>query len=301
MALGLGTQSRRHLTELGYLTLSRFILLDPLLLFFTTVCVWLLVKLKNVQDEKGPFTLWWWITLAALGISLGCVSSVKWLGLFTVATVGLFTIYDLWRLLLDPGVTLHKAFPAHFAARAVCLIVLPIATYVFWFWVHFVVLHTEDWSMRDLPSIFHGRFDKPHYGKRYDGMPYDVAYESSQVTLRAARWNGPYLYSNAEQKYPDGSKQQIISSNNYQKSFFTFELMWSRYHEKKAGNADVKARIDYVRNGDFVRLSRCFELFRSILPVKRRLTRFRIAHRPRRHGPQHALSPDQSQPLPARL
>ena len=117
-----------------------------------------MVKFREIQEEKGPFTLHWWIWLALLGISLGCVLSVKWLGLFTVATVGLYTIYDLWRLLLDPKVTLHKALPAHFMARVLCLIILPIATYVFWFWIHFRTLNKEDYSIRDLPSIFHGRF-----------------------------------------------------------------------------------------------------------------------------------------------
>jgi len=183
------------------------------------------------------------------------VSSVKWLGLFTVATVGLYTIYDLWRLILDPKVTLHKAFPLHFLARVLCLIVLPIATYVFWFWVHFKVLQKEDYSIRDLPSIFHGRFDQPYAGKRFDGMPSDIAYESSQITLRSARWNGPHLFSNAEFKYPEGSKQQIISSSSYQKSQFTFELPWTEYHAKKAASAEEKAKIDFVRNGDLVRLS----------------------------------------------
>lgn len=226
-----------------------------MLLFFTAVSVFLLVKFRQIQEEKGAFNLEWWIWLSLLGISLGSVLSVKWLGLFTVATVGVYTIYDLWRLLLNPATTLHKALPAHFLARVLCLIIFPIATYVFWFWVHFKVLNKEDYQIRDLPTIFHGRFDKQHAGQRFDGMPYDVAYESSQVTIRAARWNGPHLFSNADHKYPEGSKQQVVSSSNFQRSQWTFELMWPRYHAKKAASPEEKSKLEFVRNGDYVRVN----------------------------------------------
>jgi dolichyl-phosphate-mannose--protein O-mannosyl transferase len=43
----------------------------------------------------------WFFWLAASGISIGLVVSVKWVGLFAIALVGIHTIEDLWELLGD--------------------------------------------------------------------------------------------------------------------------------------------------------------------------------------------------------
>jgi hypothetical protein len=53
-----------------------------------------LVKFHSYRKQE--FTPWWWIWLAATGISIGCVCSVKWVGMLGTAVVGLYTIEDLW-------------------------------------------------------------------------------------------------------------------------------------------------------------------------------------------------------------
>lgn len=47
------------------------------------------------------FELGWWMWMSVAGLSLGCAFSVKWVGLFVIALVGLRTIRDLWDLLGD--------------------------------------------------------------------------------------------------------------------------------------------------------------------------------------------------------
>jgi dolichyl-phosphate-mannose--protein O-mannosyl transferase len=44
----------------------------------------------------SPFSPDWWVWLTFTGISIGCVASVKWVGLFVTALVGVYTIEDLW-------------------------------------------------------------------------------------------------------------------------------------------------------------------------------------------------------------
>ena len=48
-----------------------------------------------------PFGRKWWFWLTLTGISLGLTVSCKWVGLFTIATIGVSTIRDLWQILGD--------------------------------------------------------------------------------------------------------------------------------------------------------------------------------------------------------
>lgn len=76
------------------------------------------------------------------GLSLGAVASCKWVGLFTIATIGLATMKQLWDLLGDLKVP-ARVWMKHFLARALCLIVLPITVYMAVFEIHFMVLQNS--------------------------------------------------------------------------------------------------------------------------------------------------------------
>ena len=124
--------------ENGLITQSRLILLDSPLVFFTALSTFCWVCFTN-ENHYEPFTEDWWLWLSLTGLSLGAVASCKWVGLFTVATVGAATIKQLWDLLGDLRVPPRLWFK-HFIARALCLIVLPILTYMAVFEIHFLIL-----------------------------------------------------------------------------------------------------------------------------------------------------------------
>jgi len=124
--------------ENGLVTQSRHILLDSPLLFFTSLTAFLWVGFCN-EDKQRPFSEGWWSWLVLTGLSLGAVVSCKWVGLFTIATVGFSTIYQLWNLLGDLRVS-SRLWIRHFLARALCLIVVPMLFYLFIFEIHFLVL-----------------------------------------------------------------------------------------------------------------------------------------------------------------
>lgn len=76
--------------DVGMLTLNRYILLDPPLLFFISGSTFALFRFRTFKD--APFTFAWWFWLAATGFMIACAFSVKFVGLFVVLFVGLNTV-----------------------------------------------------------------------------------------------------------------------------------------------------------------------------------------------------------------
>jgi dolichyl-phosphate-mannose-protein mannosyltransferase len=65
-----------------------------MLLFFTFTTTLGLVKFHNQRHQA--FGDDWWMWLIFTGWSIGCVCSVKWVGMFAMAMVGVYTVEDLW-------------------------------------------------------------------------------------------------------------------------------------------------------------------------------------------------------------
>ncbi|KAG7096490.1 hypothetical protein E1B28_003920 [Marasmius oreades] len=189
--------------ENGLVTQSRHILLDSPLIFFTSLSVFTWVGFCN-EDKHRPFTESWWIWLILSGLSLGAVLSCKWVGLFTVATVGLNTIYQLWQLLGDIRIP-PRLFVKHFAARALCLIVIPILFYMSMFQIHFLLLQ----SSGDGDGFMSSEFQHTLSGRGMKDTFADIAV-GSEVTIRHVNTQGGYLHSHPS-AYPGGSKQQQIT------------------------------------------------------------------------------------------
>ena len=82
-------------------------------------------QFRTIQE---PFTTPWWTWLTVTGAMLAGAISVKFVGLFIVLYVGIFTIGQLWGILGDLSQPFLYTIK-HFLARAVCLIAVPIALY----------------------------------------------------------------------------------------------------------------------------------------------------------------------------
>ena len=122
--------------DIGILILNRYILLDPILLFFISGSFFSMSQFRTIQE---PFTTPWWTWLTVTGAMLAGAISVKFVGLFIVLYVGIFTIGQLWGILGDLSQPFLYTIK-HFLARAVCLIAVPIALYVSIFYIHLTVL-----------------------------------------------------------------------------------------------------------------------------------------------------------------
>ena len=189
--------------ENGMVTQSRHILLDSPLIFFTALTVFFWCGFCN-EDRHEPFTETWWAWLVLSGLSLGAVFSCKWVGLFTIATIGCNTVYQLWNLLGNTRVP-PKLFVKHFMARALCLILIPTVFYMAMFSVHFAVLENSG----EGDGFMSSEFQHTLGGRKMSDTYADVAI-GSEVTLRHVNTQGGYLHSHPH-NYPTGSKQQQIT------------------------------------------------------------------------------------------
>ncbi|XP_047201207.1 protein O-mannosyl-transferase 2 isoform X1 [Girardinichthys multiradiatus] len=228
--------------DTGCITISQYILLDPILMFFIMAAVLSMVKFN--QQSYRPFTAPWWLWLILCGGALACALGVKFVGLFVILLVGLNTVKDLWRILGDLSLSLIDV-AKHFLARVAGLILLPLFLYVTIFAVHFVLLNKSGPGDGFFSSTFQSRLIGNNL---YNvSMPEYLAYGST-ITVKNLRIAGGYLHSHWH-LYPEGvgAKQQQVTAYLHK----DHNNMWL---VRKPDNDTQSGSPDLVRHGDIIRL-----------------------------------------------
>ncbi|XP_030575483.1 protein O-mannosyl-transferase 2 isoform X2 [Archocentrus centrarchus] len=229
--------------DTGCITISQYILLDPILMFFIMAAVLSMVKFN--QQRYRSFTASWWLWLVLIGINLAGALGVKFVGLFVILLVGLNTIWDLWRLLGEMSLSLVD-IAKHFLARVFALILLPLLLYVTIFAVHFVVLNKSGPGDGFFSSAFQSRLIGNNLHNA--SMPEYLAFGST-ITIKNLRIAGGYLHSHWH-LYPEGTgaRQQQVTAYLHK----DYNNLWvvHRQHDNdsQSGNPDL------VRHGDIIRL-----------------------------------------------
>lgn len=182
-------------------------------------------------------------------IKLTCHFSVKWIGLFAVAFVGMYTIEDLWNMLGD----LHMpklTYIAHWMSRILCLIIIPIAIYVASFAAHFHILRNSGPGDTMMSSLFQAGLN----GSHLQSNPVQIAF-GSNITIKSFGYSGGLLHSHPHY-YPDGSKQQQITCYSFKDVNNIWQVRFPRsvgdegQPNPKVNNTFIK----YVKDGDIIRL-----------------------------------------------
>jgi len=233
------------LCENSYTTISRFILLDSMLLFGTVATVFCWIKFHNQQ--KNSFEPEWFIWLFLTGLSLGFVCSIKLVGLFVTALVGIYTIEDLWAKFGNTKMP-PMVLGAHFAARVVGLIVIPLLVYLFSFALHFAILTKSGPGDAQMSSLFQANLEGTEIGRN---SPLEIAI-GSRVTIKNMGYGGGLLHSHV-QTYPDGSQQQQVTCYHHKDT----NNEWWFYPNRRDADYDPNdetAEPRFIKNGDTVRL-----------------------------------------------
>ncbi|XP_063079994.1 protein O-mannosyl-transferase 2-like [Engraulis encrasicolus] len=226
--------------DTGYITLSQYILLDPILMFFIMAAVFCTIKFYSYTHR--PFTTPWCVWLVLMGVSLaGCVS-VKFLGVFVVLLVGLNTAAELWELLGDNTLSLTEVYK-HVLARVCGLILLPLFLYLTIFTVHLNILNKSGPSDGFFSSSFQSRLlgNSLHNAS----MPEYLAYGST-VTLKNHGVQG-YLHSHSH-SYPEG-----VGALQQQVTTYPHKDVNNLWLVKRAED-DPDALSDLIRHGDVIQL-----------------------------------------------
>ncbi|XP_052756481.1 protein O-mannosyl-transferase 2 [Galleria mellonella] len=233
------------LCDVGFLTLNRYILLDPILLFFMSCSIYGAFKVRSLTDEGyGPFSTRMLAWQIFLGASLACTISVKFVGLFVVLFVGLRTVADLWNVLGDLQKPVSLTIK-HLIGRSVTLIFIPALLYVFFFWIHLTVLSKSGNGDGFYSSGFQARLEGNSLHNA--SAPKLVAY-GAQITLKNHRTGGGYLHSH-HHLYPAGvgARQQQITT-------YTHKDENNRWIIKPFDRESVEGVV-VVRSGELVRLT----------------------------------------------
>uniref|UniRef100_A0A8C6JD87 Protein O-mannosyl-transferase 2 n=1 Tax=Melopsittacus undulatus TaxID=13146 RepID=A0A8C6JD87_MELUD len=229
--------------DTGCITLSQYILLDPILMFFVMGAVLSMVKCNSCADR--PFSASWWFWMSLTGVNLAGAMGVKFVGLFVVLLVGLNTMHDLWDLLGNLSLSLVM-FGKHLLARVLCLILLPLALYTAMFAVHFTVLNKSGPG----DGFFSSAFQSQLIGNNLHNMsvPEHLAY-GSMVTMKNLRMAGGYLHSHWH-LYPEGigARQQQVTAYLHK----DLNNLW--IVKKHHSDTDPSIPVEFVRHGDIIRL-----------------------------------------------
>ena len=200
MFVSFGT-SLAFIFENGFVTTSRLILPDSCVLFSIALAVYAF-KRSGLYDDASCQSYKWTVVSA---VSAGAASSSKFVGLCTVAWLGLLCIWRFTFMMGDLSRPVCKAVK-HTLIKGGIFIVAPVVVYLLSFYAHIALMTTVSEDSEYISSEYQSSLIGNH-------VPKDIKAEvgvGSVITLKHTGTTGGYLHSHTD-NYPTGSEQQQIT------------------------------------------------------------------------------------------
>uniref|UniRef100_A0A0A9XQB2 dolichyl-phosphate-mannose--protein mannosyltransferase n=2 Tax=Lygus hesperus TaxID=30085 RepID=A0A0A9XQB2_LYGHE len=233
----------------AFLTQSRFILMEPMLLLTTILGLLFLLKYRNMRHSLGII---WWITLACSMVFLTFSSCIKYIG-FSALSLGVVIVWrDFWGILPDKRLS-NKQLLFRGLLLGGTMLLIPLSIYIAVFHVHLSLLYKAGPHDSIMTSAFQASLEGG-LASITKGQPLEVAH-GSQVTLRHTHGKACWLHSHAE-VYPIRYTDKRGSSHQQQVTCYTFKDLnnWWIIRRPNKSNLVVTSPPDAIKHGDIVHL-----------------------------------------------
>lgn len=216
---------------------SRLTVLDGYQIAFTALTV---LAFKRFELAT-PFTVRWALLLLGTGVAVGLAVLVKLTGLFTLAWLVFWWLYQIWTYVGDLHVSLWAVL-VHLVARAVGILVVPVTVYLGFFWVHFLLLTHHGPGSASVSPGFYGLFED------FEPIKADVSVGST-ITIRQHGMD-TYLHSH-NHTYELGTYGQQVNTYEFRGDPNSEWIIETPGHNIE-GKYDSKFRP--IKDGDAVKL-----------------------------------------------
>nr|XP_057927499.1 protein O-mannosyl-transferase 1 [Doryrhamphus excisus] len=238
------------LLDNGLIVQSRFMLLESVVIFFIMLAFFSYLRFHNAPTSSSVRYCW----LLLSGTSCSAAVGVKYMGVFSyLLLVGVASLHT-WKLIGDRTVSALCVF-VQCVCRGVCLCVVPVLLYVFWFYVHLSLLHRSGPHDQLMSPAFQASLEGG-LSRITRGQPLEVAY-GSQVTLRSSASQPiPCWLHSHKANYPIRYESGRGSSHQQQVTCYPFKDVNNWWIVKNPDRADLVAASPprAVRHGDIVQL-----------------------------------------------
>ncbi|CRK93645.1 CLUMA_CG007174, isoform A [Clunio marinus] len=230
------------------LTQSRFILMEPMLILFSTSA---LLFLMRFLDSKY-FSINWCLNGLLAGVFYSFSISVKYVGFYSYVLGGILVARHIWLELRDKTFS-DLTIAMRIITKGILLVVIPTAIYLGIFHIHLNMLYKAGPHDSVMTSAFQASLEGGLASITH-GQPLKVVH-GSQITLRHTNGRPCWLHSHA-QVYPVKYEDKRGSSHQQQVTCYSFKDVNNWWIVKRPSKVDfsIGDELDMIKDGDEIQL-----------------------------------------------
>ncbi|KAJ8687182.1 hypothetical protein QAD02_022976 [Eretmocerus hayati] len=234
----------------AFLTQSRFILMESILMQFSLMGLLCIMKFRKVMDKPTTISWWFWLTLGV--VNLTCALCVKYVGFYSLL-LGLYIVWrDYWSLIPRknfPAVTLYL----YLLARVLVIGVVITFVYLSVFYIHLSILTKAGPHDSVMTSAFQASLEGG-LASITKGQPIEVTH-GSQITLRHTHGRACWLHSH-DHVYPIRYTDGRGSSHQQQVTCYSFKDVnnWWIVKKPEINDLVVTRPSEPIQHGDVIQL-----------------------------------------------